>query len=405
MKTQEDQTMPGFGRSEARREEMSRQGASYLPTETSAQIHDRWLQIQSEFVDDPRKSVADAQQLVAELMNARRQLLGTARPAGTTMGRRRRCLDRRAAYRRAALSRPVLAAGADRDRRGHQHALSSRDRCADRRLLTKQLIKGISGSVGHLWWPSWVSTEGMHEHASNRLCRAGGVRMRVACRVIAAARATRGALPAVLTPLPTQAAQAPATTSIPPPPHPDPRLAARRAPDPPALRPATGALSSNQTQGSNPNATFDWPESPPGGGQCEDGTYTGTFDCTFSDPSGFIPDVELTGPVTLTFTKSKDGEFLEITEGDFEAVANDVIGREPQITGKLDCSTLMLTAMAVDGAWSIGDPNDPVIPGGALSGDITGTLDPMSGMLSGQWNFGDPDIGACPGTWSVMHTP
>lgn len=157
--------------------------------------------------------------------------------------------------------------------------------------------------------------------------------------------------------------------------------------------------------GLDPNATFDWPESPPGGGQCEDGTYTGTFDCTFSDPSGFIPDVELTGPVTLTFTKSKDGEFLEITEGDFEAVANDVIGARAKITGKLDCSTLMLTAMAVDGAWSIGDPNDPVIPGGALSGDITGTLDPMSGMLSGQWNFGDPDIGACPGTWSVMHTP
>lgn len=156
----------------------------------------------------------------------------------------------------------------------------------------------------------------------------------------------------------------------------------------------------------DPNATFDWPESPPGGGQCEDGTYTGTFDCTFSDPSGFIPDVELTGPVSLTFTKSKDGEFLEITEGDFEAVANDVIGARAKISGKLDCSSLMLTAMAVDGAWSIGDPSDPAaIPGGALSGDITGTLDPMSGTLSGQWNFGDPAIGACPGTWSVMHTP
>lgn len=72
MKTQEDQTMPGFGRSEARttmeREETKREGTSYLPTETSAQIHERWLQIQSEFVDDPRKSVSDAQQLVAELM-------------------------------------------------------------------------------------------------------------------------------------------------------------------------------------------------------------------------------------------------------------------------------------------------------------------------------------------------
>jgi hypothetical protein len=65
----------------------------------------------------------------------------------------------------------------------------------------------------------------------------------------------------------------------------------------------------------------------------------------------------------------------------------------------------MLAAMAVDGAWSVGDPNDPVIPGGTLSGDISGTLDPMSGTLAGQWNFGDPAFGACPGTWSVMHTP
>jgi hypothetical protein len=155
----------------------------------------------------------------------------------------------------------------------------------------------------------------------------------------------------------------------------------------------------------DPNATFDWPETPPGGGSCEDGTYTGTFDCTFSDPSGFVPDVELTGPVSLTFMKSKDGEFLEITEGDFEAIANDVIGARAKISGKLDCGTWMLAAMAVDGAWSIGDPNDPLIPGGALTGDITGTLDPMTGTLSGQWNFGDPAIGACPGTWSVMHTP
>jgi hypothetical protein len=185
------------------------------------------------------------------------------------------------------------------------------------------------------------------------------------------------------------------------------------APPPAATPPSAAAPPPTPTTVAKPNAnldpnlTFDWPETPPGGGgsNCQPGTYTGTFDCTFSDPSGLIPDIELTGPVSLTFSQSMDGEFLEISQGDFQAVANDVIGAQAKIVGKLDCNSLMLVAMAMDGMWSIGDPNDPVIPGGGLEGDITGTLDPATGTLSGQWNFGDPNVGACPGTWSVMRTP
>ncbi|MFI5308472.1 MAG: hypothetical protein ACHQ53_14030 [Polyangiales bacterium] len=156
----------------------------------------------------------------------------------------------------------------------------------------------------------------------------------------------------------------------------------------------------------DPKANFDWPETASGGGAiCQEGTYTGTFDCLFTDPSGVIPDVELMGPVSLTFTKSMDGEFLVITDGAFEAVGNDLIGGKAKITGKLDCSSLTLTAMAVDGEWTIGDPNAPLLPGGGLEGDITGTLDPTTGTLSGRWSFADPQLGACPGTWSVMHAP
>jgi hypothetical protein len=156
----------------------------------------------------------------------------------------------------------------------------------------------------------------------------------------------------------------------------------------------------------DPSAMFEWPESSPGGGgKCQEGTYTGTFDCMFADPSGTIPPIELTGPVSLTFTKSMDGEFLEISNGLFEAVANLFIGARAKIEGKLDCNTLTLQAMAVDGMWAVGDPSDPLVPGGGLTGDITGMLDPATGTLTGNWTFGDPDFGTCPGTWSVTYAP
>lgn len=43
-------------------------GTPYLPEQASSWAHGRWNVIQAEFVDDPRRSVADAHQLVGELM-------------------------------------------------------------------------------------------------------------------------------------------------------------------------------------------------------------------------------------------------------------------------------------------------------------------------------------------------
>jgi hypothetical protein len=40
----------------------------YLNKETSSQTNERWRRVQAEFVDDPRKSVTEAHQLVGELM-------------------------------------------------------------------------------------------------------------------------------------------------------------------------------------------------------------------------------------------------------------------------------------------------------------------------------------------------
>jgi len=42
--------------------------ASYLPEQDSTQASQRWQRIQGEFVDDPRKSVGEAHELVGELM-------------------------------------------------------------------------------------------------------------------------------------------------------------------------------------------------------------------------------------------------------------------------------------------------------------------------------------------------
>jgi polyhydroxyalkanoate synthesis regulator phasin len=54
----------GSGDKAARKESAT----SYLPDETSEQVSERWQHIQSEFVDDPRKTVSEAHELVGELM-------------------------------------------------------------------------------------------------------------------------------------------------------------------------------------------------------------------------------------------------------------------------------------------------------------------------------------------------
>lgn len=189
---------------------------------------------------------------------------------------------------------------------------------------------------------------------------------------------------------------------------------AKALPPPAAPAPSAPAAANDDDAGIreraalDPNVRFEWPESSTtsnAGDNCRAGTYVGEFTCVFTDTSSGLLMLELTGPVSLTFVKSMDGEFLEISNGEFNAIANLVVGARAKIKGKLDCNTLKLDAMAVDGQWAIGDPTLPLIPGGELQGQITGMLDPTTGQLMGQWTFGDPAIGSCPGTWSVSYAP
>jgi hypothetical protein len=57
-----------YTRPESKREERQELGTPYLSDQTSSQAGERWQRIQGEFVDDPRKSVNEAHELVSELM-------------------------------------------------------------------------------------------------------------------------------------------------------------------------------------------------------------------------------------------------------------------------------------------------------------------------------------------------
>jgi hypothetical protein len=177
---------------------------------------------------------------------------------------------------------------------------------------------------------------------------------------------------------------------------------------------AAGSTGSNGTTSGgslpppDPSVSFDWPASLPGGeDDCRPGHYDGTFSCEYRMlPTDVDPLVIVEGPISLTLERSQDGEFLEISDGQLEGIAQFVIGFRSKLSGKLDCATHQLTADAVDGLWGFGDP--AVLPFGAFAGTLTGTLEPTTGALDGSWNLGvDPGSGggACVGPWQANWAP
>jgi len=153
----------------------------------------------------------------------------------------------------------------------------------------------------------------------------------------------------------------------------------------------------------DPSITFEWSESQPVGTACEPGEYTGTFTCTMTlqDELAQLLGVmfELNGPMRLTLERSMNGEFLEIKDGQFDAVVEELIGAHASLTGKLDCRTNRFEAQLFDGVWTVGDPAMPLFPGGALEGTLAGTY--QDNALAGTWSISDPALGACVGTWDV----
>lgn len=172
--------------------------------------------------------------------------------------------------------------------------------------------------------------------------------------------------------------------------------------------PPAGGFAAKQTP-PDPKITFDWTETQPAqGGQdtsgCQPGTYTGTFTCEyFLDPSDPSSGMEISGPVAFTLTKSQNGEFLEISNGHLDGFAGAVINFTSELAGKLDCSTNSLEAVAVNGAYGIGDVN--ALPTGTFAGSLSGMLDRSSKTLSGTWDLTGDQAISCKGPWTATFMP
>jgi len=179
------------------------------------------------------------------------------------------------------------------------------------------------------------------------------------------------------------------------------------APTAPAAKPKPSAAPPATL---DPNAQFDWPETSPGQATCQPGTYVGMFACslfvdpTMPPPAGTPPD--FSGPITLVFTKSADGEFLELANAKLDGSANDTLGFMADLTGRLDCGTLEFTAMAENGVYGLGSPI--LLPAGDVMGTLSGKLDLQKGELTGTWSLFSGNAGkdfTCDGPWQALLTP
>jgi hypothetical protein len=150
---------------------------------------------------------------------------------------------------------------------------------------------------------------------------------------------------------------------------------------------------------------FDWPQTTPMAGQCRPGTYSGTFQCSLGN--ALAPS--FSGPVTFTLSESPSGEFLEISNGTLQLMANGAITSMSDLTGRLDCNTNEFHANVENGMTNI-------LFFSKFVGRLDGRLDRLTETLTGTWtlaadlgNFPNgtvPDSGTtplfgCTGTWSV----
>jgi hypothetical protein len=181
--------------------------------------------------------------------------------------------------------------------------------------------------------------------------------------------------------------------------------------------PAAGAAALQPAL--DPAVKFDWEETAPGthkNDNCQAGVYTGMSLCVFTPANGsagapampMAGGLQVSAVISIELEKSADGEFLEISGGDFASISFGLFGLRAQLKGSLDCKDLHLTAKTQNGIWALGDPATSPSPG-MFDAEFDGTLDPAKGTLAGQWDIygglSNTPIGSCAGTWSTNRSP
>lgn len=148
-----------------------------------------------------------------------------------------------------------------------------------------------------------------------------------------------------------------------------------------------------------------------GTGTCKDGTYSGTFQCSFIfgdagatdasvdvDGGGFV----VTGTISfqLMHDMSSGESFIDTASGSFSGnCCLNLFSITANVGGMLNCNS-----GAFDGMLSNGMYTGFFMTGsfdGPLAADYNGTT---FAFVNGTWNLAVPNEGNCVGTWSASYT-
>jgi hypothetical protein len=150
-----------------------------------------------------------------------------------------------------------------------------------------------------------------------------------------------------------------------------------------------------------------------GTGSCKDGTYSGTFQCTFvfnadasvgdASVSADAGGLNITGTISfqLMHQQTSAGEFAgtSTASGSFSGTAAAFFAISAHVGGTLDCRTGVFDGSLTNGMYS----GFLLINGtfaGPLTSDYNGTT---FAFVNGQWVLTVPGQGSCPGTWSASY--
>jgi hypothetical protein len=147
-----------------------------------------------------------------------------------------------------------------------------------------------------------------------------------------------------------------------------------------------------------------------GTGNCKDGTYSGTFQCTFvfnpdagagSTASADAGGLMITGTISFNLTQmTGNGEsFIDTASGSFSGTAATFFAISADVGGTLNCNSGVFKGNLTNGMYS-----------GFLfiNGTFSGPLDSQYNgttftFVDGSWLLTVPGEGSCPGTWTAAY--
>lgn len=155
---------------------------------------------------------------------------------------------------------------------------------------------------------------------------------------------------------------------------------------------AADAGAADAAPGSAPDSAL------PTGPACVAGRYEGRFEGTTMYRGSVLP---VTGTWTIELVERPHGEFFDIVGGRLEGAALDTYPFEADVSGTLDCNTLLLQDGALRNGWVMGEGADA-----SFEGTLAGRYVPHEHrFVDGEWSMtevgGD---GAASGTWEAALT-